>query len=854
MAFNPILETNIQPTQQVQRPSAAGAALDLVGSLFPAKREQAPPSRTDLEANAHQNTLRELSIAAQTGDTARANSVYRNHASQFGVGTSPEIDSAFTAITSQNPTIATYGGDNSVASIESNPNYPLYLEMARGSNPSASPDELRTEALGLTSQKMANDAKVANIKNDETITWSQAQPEYDKGFNIALTELRGMIEAYNADSIITPDEAGLVRSFFSNAAGKFTAPPGVNPETYETYRKAKWGSLTDLVEMQLNNALSDGPSKDMQKATKAIIDKLTTQGRLSPVTEYAINSGGANADAVQTILNIYKGQEENPEWTETMRAISTLSFDELVEYSKSFEEIGPEHFEGKVDTRAFRETVKNGNSAEITNSLVTSDKAMIASVDPLMSSLGVQSTIEKVNALEGLTLDGPLLKATFDSSFFSAIERISDKNPTLGAAYITRLNEVLANQQTAIGSYINRVANANGFSVRSVNGKADFYPDPALMSPEAKAELDKYFNGDWNKAWAANGRMVMAGGKSAVNATPNLSNAFTQITKLNETLSTYDSVLKTADRLNGRLPKEEPVAGAKPVAALGTDFKIPEQVSKDTEFLSAVSSSSTRLQIEPDWLLRVIDFETASTWSPKIKNPGSSATGLIQFLDATAKGLGTTTEELASMTRGQQMAYVEKYLEPYKGRLNNFGDVYMAVHWPAGIGKDEGYIMYREGSAEYKVNKGLDSNRDGTVTRGETLARVLGATGRGEVIPFAAHDAGTAATGPLAPAPLGGPSSYSAGPSSPAPDVSGVGYQPTTMVSPEVTPQVVNSNPDAKQAIPQNLDPAIAEFIEGLKKGRQEFASMEEVDAAKASGKVSPGDIVFVGGRPVIVK
>ena len=295
MAFNPVLETNIQPTQTVQQPSAAGAALGLLGGLFPARAAPPTVSRTDVEATAHQNTLRELSIAAQTGDATKANSIYRSHASQFGVGTSPEIDAAFTAITNQNPTITTYGGDNSVAAIETNPNYPLYLEMARGASPSANPDELRTEALGMTSAKMANEAKLLSIKDNATITWSQAQPEYDKGFNIALTELGSMITQYNADDIITPDEAGLIRSYFNGAASKFTAPPGVDAATFEAYRKDKWGNLTNLVDMQLNNILSDGPNKDMQKAVKSIIDKLTTQGRLSPMTEYAINGGGANA-------------------------------------------------------------------------------------------------------------------------------------------------------------------------------------------------------------------------------------------------------------------------------------------------------------------------------------------------------------------------------------------------------------------------------------------------------------------------------------------------------------------------------------------------------------------------------
>ena len=41
---------------------------------------------------------------------------------------------------------------------------------------------------------------------------------------------------------------------------------------------------------------------------------------------------------------------------------------------------------------------------------------------------------------------------------------------------------------------------------------------------------------------------------------------------------------------------------------------------------------------------------------------GSGATGLIQFMPNTAEGLGTSTGELAGMSRARQMHYVEKYL------------------------------------------------------------------------------------------------------------------------------------------------------------------------------------------------
>jgi soluble lytic murein transglycosylase-like protein len=87
------------------------------------------------------------------------------------------------------------------------------------------------------------------------------------------------------------------------------------------------------------------------------------------------------------------------------------------------------------------------------------------------------------------------------------------------------------------------------------------------------------------------------------------------------------------------------------------------------------------LGCNPDYLMACMAWESAETFRPDIKNAaGSGATGLIQFMPSTAKGLGTTTAELAEMTSEDQLRFVYKYFEPYRGRLNNLGDVYMGVH------------------------------------------------------------------------------------------------------------------------------------------------------------------------------
>ncbi len=59
--------------------------------------------------------------------------------------------------------------------------------------------------------------------------------------------------------------------------------------------------------------------------------------------------------------------------------------------------------------------------------------------------------------------------------------------------------------------------------------------------------------------------------------------------------------------------------------------------------------------------------------------------------------------------------------------LINLGDVYMAILWPAAVGKPESHALFAQGQApvkRYLQNRGLDLNKDGLVTRAEAGAKV----------------------------------------------------------------------------------------------------------------------------------
>lgn len=142
------------------------------------------------------------------------------------------------------------------------------------------------------------------------------------------------------------------------------------------------------------------------------------------------------------------------------------------------------------------------------------------------------------------------------------------------------------------------------------------------------------------------------------------------------------------------------------------------------EFKNKVIEICKRLDINPDYLMACMAFETGETFSPKEPNKaGSGAIGLIQFMPKTAPIFETTVEKLAAMTDVQQLDYVEKFLKRQmterKKKLKTLEDVYMAILYPAAIGRDPNSKLFAEGTIEYKQNAGFDKNKDGKITPAE---------------------------------------------------------------------------------------------------------------------------------------
>lgn len=146
-----------------------------------------------------------------------------------------------------------------------------------------------------------------------------------------------------------------------------------------------------------------------------------------------------------------------------------------------------------------------------------------------------------------------------------------------------------------------------------------------------------------------------------------------------------------------------------------------EYVKNNKEaFLNKVVSISNQLDINPNWLMFVMYWE--SGLNPAIRNKYSGATGLIQFMPATATALGTSVSVLANMSNVEQLDYVYKYYRPYAGRMNNLYDVYLVTFFPAALGKADNWVLQTSSLSPRIIaeqNPAIDLNKDKQITVGE---------------------------------------------------------------------------------------------------------------------------------------
>ena len=165
-------------------------------------------------------------------------------------------------------------------------------------------------------------------------------------------------------------------------------------------------------------------------------------------------------------------------------------------------------------------------------------------------------------------------------------------------------------------------------------------------------------------------------------------------------------------------------------------------------FRERVAAIAVRLSVDPNWLMAAMAFETGNRFTPDVINARSGATGLIQFMPRTAIGLRTTTELLAKMTAVEQLGKVDEYLLPFAGSMRSLDDLYMAILWPAAVGKPDDYVLFAEGGSAYAQNRELDVDKDKTITKAEASAFVRKRLVEG-LLPQNVADDGTQPAAPI---------------------------------------------------------------------------------------------------------
>jgi hypothetical protein len=158
------------------------------------------------------------------------------------------------------------------------------------------------------------------------------------------------------------------------------------------------------------------------------------------------------------------------------------------------------------------------------------------------------------------------------------------------------------------------------------------------------------------------------------------------------------------------------------------------------EFERKVRNISQLLQINPNWLMMLMFFESGLNAQAVNKQPGDPtdpyaraakrATGLIQFMPSTARAHGTTTQQLYRMTAVDQLDYVYKYFQNRSEKIHSFYDLYLLTFFPAALGKQDNWIVQTSGipaSVIASQNKGFDLNKDHQITVGEIKQKLRAA-------------------------------------------------------------------------------------------------------------------------------
>lgn len=105
-----------------------------------------------------------------------------------------------------------------------------------------------------------------------------------------------------------------------------------------------------------------------------------------------------------------------------------------------------------------------------------------------------------------------------------------------------------------------------------------------------------------------------------------------------------------------------------------------------------IAEIASKIGTQPRWLDALINFETGGSYSTTAQNPYSSAKGLIQIIDSSAREIGyrdSTDAVQSNLDFRDQMdnvvlPYFERWMKQF-GALNTQQKLYMTVFYPKAV-------------------------------------------------------------------------------------------------------------------------------------------------------------------------
>ena len=703
--------------------------------------------------------------------------------------------------------------------MKSDKNYQMAYLAAQGTlGPNASEEQLTSAALASIQKQAIATNTLALVGAGNQLDW---ETQVKGAYNTTLDQfdqgiVAGLISRTQQGQPITPGEIDTVLLQHNLMSQKLIKPAYVSDE--------QWSSVKQRLDLQKEFLTTLKDARDPDALLTDMVSQLM-QSAETPEEAMAIFSASDS-----TNLAAYFGTNV----AETIHKTAKTAFADN-NYKQR----------GMIITDVQEVDVTQPVSGNSTFTIDTAPSFLKDHVndDPKTMQRNVEAGLEMIKNLKPMELQGEgAIKQFYNATMSMAAGMLSDKQFYSSATMSKVFNNPNLEQALSMVAAVDReAADEKRISLRSVANlqrralKANLQSMESALVGAVWDEQDQtyYITGDQGKFLnrpdsTISGEMTDKGFKISDNSVT-FPEGYKEAIDRRKSINILDSAI-------GKLSLDGAETEATPTQAQsveGITYKLPEDVQNDTEFLNEVARVAENVGVLPDQLLAVIDFETISSFSPSEKSGTSSGTGLIQFLEKTAKGLGTTTSELSQMSRAEQMKYVEKYLNRYEGDIKNTGDLYMAVHWPNGIGQSDDYVLYRKGSKAYRANSSLDTSKDGTVTRGEALVRLRDVTsGKFTDVQQVAESAINNST--VQPQPRPGPI--------------------TESLRPQSRPEVLNITqaPWWNETAENNFKGAIRS-----KDSKPEdvpyFATEADADAAQSSGIIKKGDIIVVDRSMVVV-